>query len=309
MSFENAKQLRAHKNMHLDNYTYLCSFCSLGVNQNGFSHQSSFVNFPSREKLLAHIAENHPHACDICSLVFSKRSSLQEHIEAKHSGKPVEERQKHTCSIQSCRKAFTRQSNLSSHYRTQHERKRFICGETDLSLVKGLTDWKNENSCGEQYKWKNGLINHVKKYHLGGEQIVRQSEKPTRKSKNTAISKLTGLDAGKGQIESLRCFDMFCYEQFPNQSSLEFHARQDHGMNDGDIAEALAEQEALQGGPFWIGGGDEQDSQFATADGGSLQPQDYEVPRLLSQSELFILEGYNAEGPSGVIDPALLHTG
>ena len=72
-----------------------------------------------------------------------------------------------------------------------------------------------------------------------------------------ALSMLTGF--GYDISRHIACLVDGCTVRFTNDYLLAQHVELTHGWQIDDVNEAIAEKEALEGGKFWIGGGEPLD--------------------------------------------------
>ncbi|KAF2007353.1 hypothetical protein P154DRAFT_517103 [Amniculicola lignicola CBS 123094] len=238
------------------------------------------VSFPTLPELQEHSKKEHPPTCGECGRRFAQPHLLKNHMNVVHE---QGDGPKHTCPRAGCEKTFHKAYNLNVHIRNVHDQqKNFICGTFDLSTSKysELKAWGARNACGQPYTTKSGLEMHIRRHHLGLEnrKTMRQKAKPKKEPKKPSMaSMLTGFGYEEGR--HIACLVLGCQVRFTRRDFLIRHLQGvGHQIAEEDVetmvAEWDAEQQALQGGQFWVEGYDE------TVDG--AQMIDFDEPFDLS---------------------------
>lgn len=73
-----------------------------------------------------------------------------------------------------------------------------------------------------------------------------------------ALSMLTGV--GYEHVRNIACVEPACQYRMYRLYDLEIHLQHAHGWSTIEAIEAVKEREALSGGDFWLGGGDDDDT-------------------------------------------------
>ena len=291
--YETLGSLNAHIGRVHGGTRYSCTICvpSEGTTKlgNGVTSSSAdTVGFPTYAALQAHIAVVHPPTCTHCGLTCASNNSLRQHIEIAHII-PIDERRNFPCTYPGCGRAFTKRGNLDVHVQAVHNKiKRFVCGEFDVSKSKILevAGWNGGGACAHGFSTKANLEEHIRTQHLGleGTQKTKRKVKSTtaprtaRKSRASTLGRLTGV----GYEESGRdiaCLMPGCAHRFMRDYDLEVHLKTAHWLPEEEIKGMIAERDALQGGPFWIGGEDHYEDQYSKGQRlhGFQEPYGYKV--------------------------------
>ncbi|KAF2090940.1 hypothetical protein K490DRAFT_10419, partial [Saccharata proteae CBS 121410] len=286
-AYDTAASLRAHQGRVHGGSRYFCTECMPDANSQPSSEQkvetpTPPASFATYALLQAHIKVVHPPTCAHCSLTCSTHRQLQAHIDLAHSGVPLSARRKYTCPYPSCGQGFTKQGNLNVHIQSSHKGVRnFVCGTTDLSSSRTpeIRAWTAHNACDRAFGSKGNLEEHIRTQHLGLEGSRkakarakaeasgqtfddRPQGRPRKQQKRgdaavDTATLLTGAGYAEQSGRSIACVRPDCPHRFHRDYDLELHCRSAHGMAEVEIAEAVAERDALAGGKFWIGGADE----------------------------------------------------
>ena len=243
--FETAAKLKAHQTrMHSAN-RYTCDLCSeispAELTNIDESIASGVVWFATYSLLQSHIKTAHPPTCPQCSAVLPTAAALSSHIEIHHETS-LTERQSHFCPEPHCERGFTSKGNLTMHIKAvHHQKKDFVCGESDISGAKGLPDdWKKVDGCGWKFATKGNLVGHFRTVHLGDR---RKSKKVARKESSAKASHFAGpLDTPSNLVRSLTdrgmegntvsCLEPFCFAVFYDANALFIHLEDVHGIAD-----------------------------------------------------------------------------
>lgn len=270
--FMTVGMLRAHEGREHQGQRYFCSLCSdetstipedentIDFSAPSMDQENKQVGFATYAELQAHNNEVHPPTCEQCKKVCKSSKALKAHMEIEHSA--LEDRHKFFCDYPDCGRGFTKSGNLKVHIQTVHvQSKRFTCGETDLSKSKRVPGWDGRG-CGRGFGTKANLEGHVRTQHLGLP-IDRKKIKSEPDSSNhgreddRTLALLTGV--GYEDNRPIACMVESCTKRFTRDYDLEQHLELTHGWNVDDIADRVAEREALNGEKFWIGGADDAD--------------------------------------------------
>lgn len=256
-AFDTALKLKSHvRKVHLPP-SHVCTLCAT-------IHQVlDTIAFNTHAELQAHIKEAHPPQCDFCGTTCATNKELQRHIEFEHTQLANSQPRDYVCSVPDCGRAFTRAGNLTVHVKCVHDQHRpWICGETDMSESLGIETWSGDNACGWNFGAKASLEKHIRKQHLGldtteHKEKIRQSNHGPKEI--SILSQLTGEGYAQESGRKIMCTRPGCPNHFYRLYDLQVHLDAFHGLEDFEIAEALAEQEALTGGRFWLGGTDDEE--------------------------------------------------
>jgi general transcription factor IIIA len=263
--FDQVGQLNAHISRNHVGERYWCTECPSGDSPSGGNTDEAVGNlgFVSYNDLLAHNRDVHPPQCSVCKKTFARSSELDRHFEVHLA--PMEDRKTFFCQEMSCDKSFVSQKTLNDHVRTAHEGiKKFVCGETAIDGTAELESWDGQNACGKAFTYKKVLQDHVRSHHLGLPRTQRKTTRAAKKDADTGhgrrikestrtVDRLTGA-AYENSGREITCTVSYCPFRFSRVSDLGRHLASKHMMDEVEVAEALAEKEALSGGKFWIGG-------------------------------------------------------
>lgn len=283
--FDGASGLRKHEETAHGVPRFFCANC---VIPNAFNSDGTAMHpgFATSSQLQNHIRKEHTvTVCIFCDKACSNEKQLQIHVESQHSGITLAERKRIQCTYDGCGKSFTRKSNLDAHIRTVHQGERFTCGEFDISESLEFENFGPEAGCGHEFNSKQYLEDHIRTAHLGQQSLVNgrrakitktavefatfiddedddksylpKLKRKQRKDKHSAVQAITG-------IESASAFGLEGISPFVNGISAFDHSQSWNttpGFEDvslaGDVMKDMdwqLEQQALQGGQFWIGG-------------------------------------------------------
>jgi general transcription factor IIIA len=195
--FDTAEKLRSHQRAVHDPTRFMCIDCP--TPDEGSISQVTFATYAL---LQCHIAEVHPPACPQCFLLCTSDKDVRRHLEMDHNIVDSEADKSHRssfpCIYLNCTRSFTKKGNLNVHVKTVHEhRKEFVCGETDLTLVRQgpqneaqiqtaeLAESSEITGCGRHFTSKATLEEHVRTVHLGMNS-KRQERNKKRKAERAA---------------------------------------------------------------------------------------------------------------------------
>ena len=88
----------------------------------------SFPCAPSNSHGPVKSRQTHPHQCDHCPQVFTRRDNLKQHILSIHNGK------RYPCDL--CPKSFTQSGSLNLHVKTAHGGVRVKCDQCDKTYAR-----------------------------------------------------------------------------------------------------------------------------------------------------------------------------
>ncbi|KAF2741434.1 hypothetical protein EJ04DRAFT_507241 [Polyplosphaeria fusca] len=283
-----------------------CVYCSTPITEP--------VAFKTLEELEAHKAQFHPLICVECGngKLFSSEFTLMNHIQTFHAlpGSIEVLRCPHT----HCGRTFNTVKTLQQHVRIVHpEKRKFVCGQFDFSTSKhlDLSTWDGGNACGYPFKTKNAIEGHVRTHHLGqpNRKAMRQLKKEEKRNVRPTLPKTAALSllTGKGYEEDRErtCLVEGCEHRYVRTRDVAVHLATHHKLEEKEIemmitgaeAEMAAEQEALEGGRFWIGGFEES---IGTQRLDSIDPSVPPTP------EMFAVPGHDQEpflSGNGAFDP------
>ena len=179
-----------------------------------------------------------------------------------------------------------------------------MCGQIELKKLKNVKDWNGQNSCGRDFASKAGLEDHIRTQHQG--LVGKPRRKESRDQPNThqenggasGIAMLTGVDYGGETGRDIYCIVSTCPYRFYRNYDLEIHLESMHAMPPADVTEAITEYNALSGGPFWIGG-IEQDEEFVTQ---GIRPLDAQS---ISDGNAPLLDSFDDGATEAFLDPQL----
>lgn len=315
-TFNTKKKLKSHeRSVHQSGaeQQYWCTLCASNPDKPGKGFAQLF-------NLQRHIESHH---------VEEFKKELREDVESPQGETVSDCLKTFTCTESGCGRSFTRKRNLTSHTRLCHK-DRLECGVFDLSRSKGLENWDGKNACGKTFTSKLGLEKHVRRQHLGEPARVfkpkSKSDRPERKTADSSLlSKLTGQGYAEESGRHIPCLVENCNYRFTRHYDLEvhfaaFHGGDDGGDGDGDqgnLAEITREQEALNGGRFWVGGDDDNLDEPSSQDigYGRALVDGFEEPVFADAEpfDFFSQHGANdsfvhcGTNISDAIDPALVH--
>lgn len=259
MAFDTAGHLRGHEARIHTEKRFSCTECSQLLQEQQASATDSNnstnpieVAFPTYALLQAHIKSVHPPHCPNCPMTCSSNRELRRHLEVAHGNVSLEDRKIFHCTVAGCDRSFTKKGNLNVHVRTVHDgEKRFVCGETDLSTSKRVTEWDGIG-CGKRYGSKLSLEEHVRTAHLGYLNIKaerRQRAGLTKgKSKPSDPSALSAL-TGEGYIEEtgrhIACLIDSCAHRFHRDYDLWVHMSSKHDCSEDEIRDLFLQRALL----------------------------------------------------------------
>ncbi|GFN15537.1 strongly-conserved Zn-finger binding protein (TFIIIA) [Aspergillus tubingensis] len=258
MAFDTAGHLRAHESRIHTEKRFTCTECTQQAEQANPSSSETPApttsTFPTYALLQAHIRTVHPPQCPNCNLNCSTARELRRHLEVSHGNVSLEERKVFPCTIPGCDSSFTKKGNLTVHIRTVHQgEKRFVCGETDLSMSKRVVGWTGADGCGKRYGSKLALEEHIRTAHLGfpnakAERRQRLGLNKTPDPHQTGPSALAAL-TGEGYAEEtgrqITCFIEGCPHRFHRNYDLWVHMGSKHGCTEDEIRDMFMQRALL----------------------------------------------------------------
>lgn len=169
--------------------------------------KEAIVSFPTYHELQRHMTLVHPPTCDECGKKCKTVKDLAAHIDIHHppNGQRVELEKKFICPHPECPRAvlsngFHKRGNMAAHVKAVHAvKKRFICGEFDLSTSDRVDKW-NGKGCGLALASKQSLINHIRTQHLGipitGASSGKAIKARPKRSKQSPLSQMSLVGEG-----------------------------------------------------------------------------------------------------------------
>lgn len=297
-AFETVGHLKGHIKRHHASFVirHFCDLCGTEDSQSSpapilsdsdivsIMSEAGRVGFASYADLQTHIKVVHPPSCPDCGKQCESNRALKAHQDIEHSSLP--DRQHYKCTWPGCERGFTKAGNLKVHIQNVHaKRKTFVCGTFDLSQSHKTAGWDG-TGCGFASGTRANLEEHVRTQHLGipaklapsrVRKLQEQGRSPCSSSSSMdmdeistpndnghALTMLTGF--GYEKARPVACLIGHCIQRFQNEYQLSQHLELTHGWQVDDIDDALAEREALSGGRFWIGAGEEMEAAAAEAD-------------------------------------------
>ena len=258
-AYDTIGRLQAHQGRVHGGMRYWCTLCNADETASQSGSQAP-VGFSTYGEFQAHIKNAHPPVCEQCNAVLPTQRALRKHVELNHSDLELKDRKVFICDVTDCGKSFTRQNNLQAHVRAAHEKRRFVCGQFEFSKLRNVNNWDGANACGRDFASKAGLEDHIRTQHQGLAAKPRRKELRNQPSTNqnfkpvSGISQLTGADYGEKSGREIKCIVSTCPYRFYRDYDLEIHLESMHRMSPDQVAEAVTEYNALNGGQFWIGG-------------------------------------------------------
>lgn len=177
--FDGAIGLRKHEERVHGAAQFFCPQC---IVPGGLDGTPIHLGFTTDTQFRSHVKKEHAN-CPFCDLKCSSQRELQKHIDSQHSGKPLEDRKKISCTYLGCGKKFTKPGNLKIHIRTAHMGERYICCTFDISDYPDVEDFDPADACGKDFVSKFNLVDHIRTAHLGLPSLVNATR---RKAKSTA---------------------------------------------------------------------------------------------------------------------------
>jgi general transcription factor IIIA len=225
------------------------------------------MSFATQEELTAHVKQCHPPECVECGQKFKSESTLKSHVDTIHADPALQP--KFPCPNPDCDSIFNRKHNLTVHIQAVHDKQtKFLCTSDAVQNSKhdDLKAWNGANACGDAFKAKSSLDQHIRTHHLGlgNRKQRRKAAKSKKKPKASMLSMLTGVGYEKNR--DVPCLAQPCDYRFYMDRDLRRHLRAVHHISEDEIEEMIAERDALTGGQFWIGGLDESLSIFESTE-------------------------------------------
>ncbi|KAK3687025.1 Strongly-conserved Zn-finger binding protein (TFIIIA) [Vermiconidia calcicola] len=341
--FSEARQLKAHEKKEHLGKRHFCEICSppttndIDENKNDDDvamFADDLVGFPTYAELQSHKKEMHPPSCEYCGKTCTSNRDLEAHMDIEHSSTLSDRKQRWPCAYPECGRSFTRKGNLNVHIQTVHVKiKNFVCGQVDLVGSAKVPGWRAEMGCGQAFTSKASLEGHARMQHLDLPMLNPRPSRLKNKIKsedtsfastpmeldevqtpgtNPALSLLTGH--GYEDLRPIACWTPGCAVRFTREYDLGQHVELAHGWNVDDIDDRFAEEAALQGKDFWIGGGGrlpdeaEEDEGDAMLRRSLLQSLSLQPVVQNDEHELFDSRDVMVQGgeEAVVVDPALL---
>jgi len=138
-------------------------------------------------------------SCNKCSKTFTRKDSLNKHINSVHKSKTV-----HSCNL--CDKTFTRRSNLKRHQDSVHSSaKPFVC-----------------SYCSFASKRKDILDRHIREKHLG----IKYNCEICEESFTQLASLKRHINSNHNQDGTFKC--AHCNAEFPRKDNLDRHIKSVH---------------------------------------------------------------------------------
>ena len=203
--------------------------------------------FPTYSALQEHIRIDHPPTCELCGLKCTSNAALKSHVEVKHASASIDERKKFTCPESGCGAGFTKKGNLKVHSQSAHGSKRYVCGEVDLTSLNHVECWDGSFACGMALTTKANLQEHIRTIHLGlphkGKSKAEKKEKKIRKTKASAVARITGANEEVDDAAPIPCAITGCNDRFTTEYDHEIHLQACHGLADIEIQDVLVGDE------------------------------------------------------------------
>lgn len=155
--------------------------------------------------------------------------------------------------------------------------------------------WDGENACGMAFGTKGTLEGHVRSKHLRkddkpvlNKKQMRQmrKSKATMEAQPTTFARLTGAGYAEESGRDIPCVMQNCAYLFKRMIDLEMHAKTVHNIDADEVQDILAENEALQGGQFWLGGTEQEP--------GVQEEGELEWGQFLNRTDARTLEAYDS---------------
>ncbi|KAK3723040.1 Strongly-conserved Zn-finger binding protein (TFIIIA) [Vermiconidia calcicola] len=344
--FSEARQLKAHERKEHLGKRHFCEICSPPAMNDAVENdhdddmamlEDDRVGFPTYAELQSHKKEMHPPSCEYCGKVCTSNRDLEAHMDIEHSSTLSDRKQRWPCTYPDCGRSFTRKGNLNVHVQTVHVKvKKFVCGQVDLTGSAKVPGWRAEMGCGQAFTSKASLEGHARTQHLDLPMLnprpsrlkhriksedtsfastpIELDEAQTPGNTNPTLSLLTGH--GYENLRPIACWTPGCAVRFTREYDLGQHMELAHGWNVDDIDDRFAEEAALQGEDFWIGGPEEAEEDEGDAmlrrsllQSLSLQPA-IQKGATHGHDEQDFFDGRDvmmqSSGEAVVVDPALL---
>ncbi|OAA69463.1 Zinc finger, C2H2-type/integrase, DNA-binding protein [Cordyceps fumosorosea ARSEF 2679] len=253
--FESKGALKRHHQRVHGELKFWCSDCAVSPGPDG--SEEKHIGFTTQALLQAHMRAEHQD-CMFCEFRSSSQAEMVAHVDARHSGKTLEDRRAHACDRPGCAKSFTKRSNLRAHQRIAHDGFRFVCGEVDLAGVAGLDAWRNADGCGDKFCTKVRLEDHVRYVHLRQERPAKPppaaAPPPTSDGEGATAEDLIEELSGVRTQSKKTVACPHCPQAFARYYDLELHVAATHvvAAPEGLFAESA---EGLDQGHFIEAGG------------------------------------------------------
>lgn len=275
--FKTSTHLIGHKDREHSGNRFWCKICSpemaeLDPRLNPAVFDTA-VGFPNYTEMQQHIKTAHPPTCEQCNHVCASNRDLKAHMDIQHGS--LDERKAFVCDHPDCGRGFTRKGNLDVHKRNVHAKeKQFICGHFEIKPCQRVPEWDGRGACGRGFGTKASLEEHVRTQHLHLPRSVRKPKavktesnasfdmEDARPPQNNALAMLTGVGY-ENMGRNIVCPEPNCAHRLLRYYDLELHLRSTHNYSGTEAIETVKEQEALSGGDFWYGGGEELDTDMA----------------------------------------------
>jgi hypothetical protein len=242
---------------HTDSRDYACSYegCAkaFATRQRRDVHENTHVN----KKQIDCTWEG-------CTATFRKKPVMAAHIKEVHLGlKPFVCEELNPATNEPCGAGYQTNFKLQQHIKTIHsDIPRFYCAMCTKPAADGVS---MELLAFVSYK---EMLEHKRSHHIAaatpaqrGRPLKSPQEKPLPKPRrkhnqhsaksasNDTANRLTGIPTASSEIS---CLKSYCAATFADEESCATHCADVHGMAEVEIAEALKERGAKEGGVFWF---------------------------------------------------------
>ena len=296
--FHTAFKLKVHRERNHTEERFCCTMCKVPQDHGKLRD----MPFSTHADFLAHKKAVHPPACSECGHISRCPADLAQHFDEKHNPNPPPKKvESYNCEEDGCGAAFDRKSSWRNHVKYVHTTARpFACKGVDTATLHRVGAWDGANACDQAFKTKARLERHVRSVHLGHRDAKRKtSEEPA--GAGLGPTKKKGRHTGPSRVDLLTgaavvlCPRSGCPFRCTSDPDLLVHLQKWHGLAvaeiqnsprkpvdeggekdelDVEAQEALdamgweqrQEQKIARGGNFWLGGGDDEESDGWEAD-------------------------------------------
>ncbi|MBE3046424.1 C2H2-type zinc finger protein [Candidatus Bathyarchaeota archaeon] len=216
MAHNSASSLRRHKDKIHGEKKFWCETCG-----------EACVGYTTLAQLKGHMTKEHL-KCPFCDFTSSSKENIGNHIDMQHLDEQVAVPEAITfpCPWDGCTKTYSKKSNLNTHIRSKHEKVRFVCGEVDVSKVRGLENWDMTTKCDEPCSSKASLVDHIRFVHMKlprPPNMRGKRDQSGQRDATPAVDEVSGaLDAAK---RILKCTEPGCDHKFIRDYDLEQHLK------------------------------------------------------------------------------------